>query len=546
MSPSTTHRHVEESDAWRALSARADTPRPSIAELFRSETDRADRLTVRAGDLRCDFSKHLVEAVVVDELVALADEVGLDDRFAAMTSGAVINTTEGRSVLHTALRAPAGSEVLCDGENIVPAVHETLDRMADFANRVRSGEVTGATGRRLKSIVNIGIGGSDLGPVMAYRALAPYVDDEIECHYVSNVDPAHLLAVLGGLDPETTLFIVASKTFTTIETISNATAARNWLVDRLGKQGTVARHFVALSTNAEQVSAFGIDTDNMFGFWDWVGGRYSVDSAIGLSLMIAIGPDNFREFLAGFRTMDVHVAEAPVERNGPFLSALIGIWYRNFLGYSSHAVLPYAQLLDRFPAYLQQLDMESNGKSTRLDGTAVPYDTGPVVWGEPGTNGQHAFFQLIHQGTSVVPCDFIGVIEPSEDLPPQHDLLLANMIAQAEALAFGKDAGEVIEEGVSAELVPHKVFPGNRPSTTILVPSLTPSVLGQLIAFYEHRTFAQGVIWGINSFDQWGVELGKVLAKAIGSELMGAPAPPGSHDPSTEALIAAVRAGRRS
>ena len=536
---------IEHTTAWKALGERAASGDGSdIAELFAAESDRLDRLTVQAADLRCDFSKHLISEAGVEELVALAEAAGLAERFRAMLDGERINTTEDRAVLHTALRSRPDAVIDDDGENVVGEVHRVLAHMRDFSERVRSGEWTGHTGKRITDVVNIGIGGSDLGPAMVYRALAAEAHRELDCHYVSNVDPAHLLSTLARLDPETTLFIIASKTFTTIETISNATAARNWLVNALGDSQAVAKHFAALSTNAEQVEAFGIDTDNMFGFWDWVGGRYSVDSAIGLSVMIAIGPEAFDEFLAGFADMDRHVADSPTTRNGPFLAALIGVWYRNFKDFASHAVLPYSQRLDRFAAYLQQLDMESNGKSVRLDGSPVAYDTGPVVWGEPGTNGQHAFYQLIHQGTSVVPCDFIGFIEPEEDLAPQHDLLLANMIAQAEALASGKSAEQVAADGVEPSLVPHKVFPGNRPSTVILAERLTPRTLGQLIAFYEHRTFAQGVIWGVNSFDQWGVELGKVLATAIGSELMGHDGPDGSHDPSTTALIEIIRAHR--
>jgi glucose-6-phosphate isomerase len=423
-------------------------------------------------------------------------------------------------------------------------VHEVLEQMAGFAERVRNGTWLGHTGERIRHVVNIGIGGSDLGPAMAYRALRPYVLSGLEAHFVSNIDPADLAAVLEIVDPARTLFIVASKTFTTLETLSNARSARAWLIDHLGDETAVARHFVAVSTNAPEVEAFGIDTDNMFGFWDWVGGRYSMDSAIGLSLMIAIGPDAFREMLAGFRTIDQHFQSTPFGDNVPVLLGLVGIWYRNFLGYPTYAVLPYSQDLARFPAYLQQLDMESNGKRVRLDGTPVATDTGPIVWGEPGTNGQHAFYQLLHQGTTVVPTDLIGFVAPNDDVGSQHDLLMGNLFAQAEALAFGKTAEEVAAAGVAPDLVPHRTFPGNRPSSVILAPELTPSVLGQLIALYEHKVFVQGAIWGINSFDQWGVELGKVLASTIINELTSDVSPDLAHDPSTNALIDRYRQAR--
>jgi len=449
--------------------------------------------------------------------------------------------TEDRAVLHTALRAAPDDVFSVDGVDVVGQVHEVLDRMGRFADRVRSGAWKGHTGRRIRHVVNIGIGGSDLGPAMAYRALRPYRHPEIDCHFASNIDPAHLDSVLAVVDPETTLFIVASKTFITLETLTNARCARAWLVDRLGDDTAVASHYVAVSTNAGEVSGFGIDTENMFGFWDWVGGRYSIESAIGLSLMIAIGPKAFGEMLSGFRTMDLHFRHTPFESNLPVLLGLIGVWYRNVLGYPTYAVLPYAQDLDRFAAYLQQLDMESNGKRVRLDGTPVDIDTGPIVWGEPGTNGQHAFYQLIHQGTTVVPADLIGFLEPHDDLAGQHDLLMGNLLAQAEALAFGKTAEEVEAAGVPADLVAHRVFPGNRPTSVILAGRLTPSVLGQLIALYEHKVFTQGVIWGINSFDQWGVELGKALATTIIGELTSEPAPELAHDASTNALIRRYR-----
>ncbi len=544
-------------DTWRALTDLA-ARQPSLRQLFADDPMRAERFTVEACDLVVDLSKQPITDETLGHLLALAEEADVSGRTEAMFAGAHINTTEDRAVLHTSLRASRGQGLEVDGQDVVGDVHAVLDQMADFARRVRSGEWVGATGQPLTTIVNIGIGGSDLGPNMAYRALRPYVQDGLSAYFVSNVDPADLAGVLAQIDPATTLFIIASKTFTTVETISNATAARAWLVDALGATvgesvDIVSRHFVAVSTNAERVSGFGIDTANMFGFWDWVGGRYSVDSAIGLSLMIAIGPDHFSDLLAGFRAMDEHFRTAPLSANGPALAALVGIYHRNFADHASLAVLPYSQRLDRFAAYLQQLDMESNGKRVRLDGSDVPHQTGPLVWGEPGTNGQHAFYQLLHQGTTVVPVDFIGFINPhpTEDLPAneqgglrQHDLLMANMFAQAEAMAFGKTADQVRADGVPEALVSHKTFPGNRPSTTMLAPTLTPAVLGQLVAFYEHKVFVQGVIWGINSFDQWGVELGKVLATAIAEELTS-DASVESHDPSTNALINRFKALRR-
>ena len=540
---------IDETSAWQALAAHAAETDFDLRELFASDPGRLERLTFDAGDLELDFSKHLVDETTVSLLLDLAAEAGVADRFADMRAGVRINSTEDRSVLHTALRAPRTEALSVDGQDVIADVHEVLDAMAAMAERVRSGEWDGHTGQRIRSVVNIGIGGSDLGPYMAYRALGAFRHPDLECHFVSNVDPAHLWSVLDVVDAESTLFLVASKTFTTIETISNATAARTWLIDALGDEAAVAKHFAALSTNADAVAAFGIDTANMFGFWDWVGGRYSMDSAIGLSLMIAIGPDGFADLLAGFRAMDEHMATAPPAENGPLMAALIGVWYRNFLGHDTHAVLPYSQALDRFPAYLQQLDMESNGKRVRLDGSAVGYETGPIVWGEPGTNGQHAFYQLIHQGTSVVPVDFIGLLQPERDLeradgqPTQHDLLMANLFAQAEALAFGKTAEEVAETESNPDRIAHRTFPGNRPSTMMLAERLTPSVLGQLIAFYEHKVFAQGVIWGINSFDQWGVELGKVLATAIGAEFV-ADDDTTAHDASTNRLINRYRSAR--
>ncbi|MFF0715335.1 glucose-6-phosphate isomerase [Streptomyces bauhiniae] len=516
----------------------------SLRELFDADPERGRTYTVQVGDLYIDYSKQLVDAEalrLLRELAVATDVFGQRD---AMFRGDRINTTEDRAVLHTALRAPRNAVVEVDGENVVPAVHAVLDKMAGFADRVRSGEWTGHTGKRIRNIVNIGIGGSDLGPAMAFEALRPFTDRGLTVRFVSNVDGADLHEAVRDLDPAETLFIVASKTFTTIETITNATSARTWLLDALGDDKAVAKHFVALSTNAEKVTGFGIDADNMFEFWDWVGGRYSFDSAIGLSLMIAIGPDGFRELLDGFHTVDEHFRTAPAQENAPLLLGLLGIWYGNFFDAQSHAVLPYSHYLSKFTAYLQQLDMESNGKSVQRDGTPVEWQTGPVVWGTPGTNGQHAYYQLIHQGTKLIPADFIGFARPvdelSDELKAQHDLLMANFFAQTQALAFGKTASEVREEGVPEELIPHKTFQGNRPTTTILAPELTPSVLGQLIALYEHKVFVQGAVWNIDSFDQWGVELGKVLAKRIEPALTEGADVPGL-DPSTRALVAEYR-----
>ncbi len=528
-----------QTSAWQALVAHAEQVGPMhLRELFAADTDRATRLTFDAADLTVDMSKHRVTDQTIRLLLDLAAQTGVADKIEAMFSGEPINSTEGREVLHTALRAAPDDSIIVDGENVVPDVHEVLDRMAAFSERVRSGDWVGHSGSRIRTVVNIGIGGSDLGPLMAFRALSAEVHPNLDFRFVSNIDPANLLDATAGLDPAETLFIVASKTFTTIETLTNARHARDWLLAGYdGDAAAVAKHFVAVSTNAEQVEAFGIDTNNMFGFWDWVGGRYSFESAIGLSLMIAIGADSFHEMLSGFRSMDQHLRSTPFDHNVPVLAALLGVWYRNFLGFPTHAVLPYAQRLDRFPAYLQQLDMESNGKSNRLDGSRVGYDTGPIVWGEPGTNGQHAFYQLIHQGTTIIPSDLIGFLSADEDLAPQHELLFANMVAQAEALAFGKTPEEVAEAGSAPDLVPHRTFEGNRPSTVILAKALTPSVLGQLVAFYEHKVLVQGAIWGINSFDQWGVELGKALATQIGNELGSASPEPDKHDASTNALI---------
>ncbi|NEC51814.1 glucose-6-phosphate isomerase [Actinospica acidiphila] len=533
---------------WAALEQHRAQGVPGLRELFDTDPSRAERYVVHVGDLRIDYSKHLVtdETLrLLRELAAATDVFGLRD---AMFRGERINTTEDRAVLHTALRAPRDAVVEVDGENVVPAVHAVLDRMSDFADRVRSGEWTGHTGRRIRNVVNIGIGGSDLGPAMAYEALRAYTARELTFRFVSNVDGADLHEATHDLDPAETLFIVASKTFTTIETITNATSARAWLLDALGDEKAVARHFVALSTNAEKVSDFGIDTANMFEFWDWVGGRYSYDSAIGLSLMIAIGPDRFREMLDGFRIVDDHFRTAPPEANAPLLMGLLGIWYNNFHDAQSHAVLPYSHYLSKFTAYLQQLDMESNGKSVDRRGRPVSWQTGPVVWGTPGTNGQHAYYQLIHQGTKLIPADFIGFAEPvdelSDRLAAQHDLLMANFFAQTQALAFGKTPDEVRAEGVPEELVPHKTFQGNHPTTTILATELTPSVVGQLVALYEHKVFVQGAVWNIDSFDQWGVELGKVLAKRVEPALTEGADVPGL-DPSTAALVAAYRERRK-
>jgi glucose-6-phosphate isomerase len=536
---------ITETAEWAALELLG--PRGSeldLRHLFAEDPTRAEQLTFTAGDLVIDLSKHLVTDEVITALLAVACRAGLADRIAALFAGDHINVTEDRAALHPALRAGPGDEFSVDGIDVTHDVWQVLDRMADFADRVRSGAWRGHTGRRINNVVNMGIGGSDLGPSMAFRALRPYVSPDIDAHFVSNIDPADLRSVLDLVDPETTLFVVASKTFTTLETLTNAGTARAWLVDQLGDDGAVARHFVAVSTNTEAVAAFGIDIANMFEFWDWVGGRYSMDSAIGLSLMIAIGPGAFGEMLSGFRMIDRHFRSTPLERNVPVLLGLIGVWYRNLLGYPTYAILPYSQDLNRFPAYLQQLDMESNGKRVRLDGSPVDIDTGPIVWGEPGTNGQHAFYQMLHQGTTVVPADLIGFGEPSEDVGGQHDLLMGNMFAQAEALAFGKSPDEVAASGVDADLVAHGTFPGNRPTSIVMAPRLTPSVLGQLVALYEHKVFTQGVIWGINSFDQWGVELGKELATTIIDELTSEGAPDLAHDSSTNALIRRYRTGR--
>lgn len=533
---------------WAALGKhREQLGETHLRELFAADPARGTGHTLRVGDLYLDYSKHLVTDETLTLLRELAAATGVAELRDAMFRGEKINTTEDRAVLHTALRAPREAVIEVDGENVVPGVHTVLDRMGAFADKVRAGEWTGHTGKPVKNIVNIGIGGSDLGPAMAYEVLRSFTQRDLTLRFVSNVDGADLHEAVRDLDPAETLFIVASKTFTTIETITNATSARDWLLAGLGAgQEAVAKHFVALSTNAEKVAEFGIDTTNMFEFWDWVGGRYSYDSAIGLSLMIAIGPDRFREMLDGFHLVDEHFRTAPPEENAPLLLGLLGVWYGAFFDAQSHAVLPYSHYLSKFTAYLQQLDMESNGKSVDREGNPVDWQTGPVVWGTPGTNGQHAYYQLIHQGTKVIPADFIGFARPVDDLLPglvaQHDLLMANFFAQTQALAFGKTPEEVRAEGVAEELVPHKTFQGNHPTTTILADALTPSVLGQLIALYEHKVFVQGAIWNIDSFDQWGVELGKVLAKKIEPVLTGGGGE--QLDSSTAGLVSAYRALR--
>ena len=521
---------------WKALCRHhKKTGARHLRELFAEDPQRADTFSLTACDLLLDYSKNRVSAETIRLLVALAGATGLRGRIEAMFTGEKINRTEDRAVLHTALRAPRGTEVLVDGVNVIPAVHDVLDRMEAFANRVRCGDWKGYTGRPVRNVINIGIGGSDLGPVMAYEALKPYSQRELTVRFVSNVDGTHLAEALRDLDPEETLFIVASKTFTTQETMTNAESARRWVLDALHDEAAIAKHFVALSTSAKEVAAFGIDTANMFGFWDWVGGRYSLCSAIGLPVMIAVGPDSFRKMLAGFHAMDCHFRTAPFEENMPVLLALLGIWYNNFFEAETHAILPYDQYLSRFAAYFQQGDMESNGKYITQDGRRVEWQTGPVIWGEPGTNGQHAFYQLIHQGTKLIPCDFIGFARSHNPIGDHHAKLMANFFAQTEALAFGKTAAELKAEGTTEELIPHKTFEGNRPTNTILAEQLTPEVLGQLIALYEHKIFVQGMIWDIYSFDQWGVQLGKILASAILPELESDTEL--KHDSSTNRLI---------
>ncbi len=528
--------------AWKALVAHhAKVGATHLRELFAGDAERGERLVLEAAGLYLDYSKNRITDETLRLLAALADECGVRERTAAMFRGDAINTTEKRSVLHVALRAPAGRSLLVGGVDVVAEVQAVLDRMASFADALRSGRWLGHTGKRIRNVVNIGIGGSDLGPVMAYEALRHYSQRELTMRFVSNVDATDLVEATRGLDAAETLFIVSSKTFTTLETLTNAHAARAWSVGQLGDEKSVAKHFVAVSTNLEGVAKFGIAPEVMFGFWDWVGGRYSMDSAIGLSTMIAIGPERFREMLAGFHEMDEHFRTAPVERSMPALLGLLAIWNNNFLGAATLAVLPYDQYLKRLPAYLQQLTMESNGKHVTLDGERVAVETAPVLWGEPGSNGQHSFYQLLHQGTRIVPCDFIGFCRSLNPLGRQHDLLISNLFAQSVALAFGKTAEEVAAEGVPAELVPHRVFEGNRPSNTVLAERLTPRTLGALIALYEHSVFVQGVIWNIDSFDQWGVELGKVLAQRLIPELEGASEPELVHDSSTHALIRRYR-----
>jgi glucose-6-phosphate isomerase len=539
----TTIKPLTQRPAWRALAAHHKRIQNlHLRKLFADDPQRGKQMAVEAAGLYLDYSKNRITSQTLKLLVQLAKESDLNGRIAAMFSGQKINTTEDRAVLHVALRAPKGANIVVDGKNVVPEVHAVLDKMADFSDRVRRGQWKGHSGKRIKNVINIGIGGSDLGPLMAYEALKHYSQRAMTFRFVSNVDGIDFVEATRDLNPVETLFIVSSKTFTTLETMTNAQSARDWLLKAFGgDKKAVARHFVAVSTNAEKVAAFGIDTANMFGFWDWVGGRYSMDSAIGLSTMLAVGPDNFRALLAGFHEMDEHFRNTPFEKNLPVLMGLLSVWNNDFLGAQTVAVLPYEQYLKPFPAYLQQLTMESNGKHVTLDGKKVNYQTGPVYWGEPGTNGQHSFYQLIHQGTRLIPCDFIAFGHALTSLGRHHDILLANVFAQAEALAFGKTAEEVKAEGTPDWLVPHRVFEGNRPSNVILADRLTPEVLGQLVALYEHSVFTQGVIWNIDSFDQWGVELGKVLAQRIIPELESKTTPKCKHDSSTNNLIRRYR-----
>ena len=544
--------------AWEALDARADAFDPDLRAWFEADPDRASKWTKTAADLRVDLSKNLIDEGVLADLLALAQQCGVGELRESMFAGEHINTTEDRAVLHTALRRPDTDELIVDGQDAIADVHEVLAKVYDFADRVRSGEWVGITGKAVKTIVNVGIGGSDLGPVMAYEALKPFVREGLECRFISNIDPTDAGETTKDLDPETTLVIVASKTFTTLETITNAKVVRDWFLsslrekglaqDEAGEKEAIAKHFVAVSTALDKVAEFGIDPNNAFGFWSWVGGRYSVDSAVGTSLAIAIGPDGFEEFLAGFNAIDEHFLNAAPEQNVPLLMGLLNVWYSNFLGADTHAVLPYSQYLHRFPAYLQQLTMESNGKSVRRDGTPVTYETGEVFWGEPGTNGQHAFYQLIHQGTRMVPADFIAFANPAWPLKDgeadMHELFLSNFLAQTKALAFGKTSEEVRAEGTPEAIIPARVFTGNRPTTSIMAASLTPRVLGELIALYEHITFVQGAVWGIDSFDQWGVELGKVLAKQILPAITGNTDALAAQDSSTRGLIEFYRANR--
>ena len=541
---------ISATPAWKALEKHYGQLRDRhLREFFADDPARGRELTLTVGDLYIDYSKHRVTRETLALLIDLARTAGLEARRDAMLAGEHINTSEDRAVLHTALRMPRDARLTVDGQDVVADVHAVLNAMGDFTDRLRSGSWTGATGKRIATVVNIGIGGSDLGPAMAYQALRHYADAGISARFVSNVDPADLVAKLDGLDPATTLFIVASKTFTTLETLTNATAARRWLTDALGDDA-VAKHFVAVSTNEKLVKAFGIDSANMFGFWDWVGGRYSVDSAIGLALMAVIGRSAFADFLSGFHLVDTHFLTAPLESNAPALLGLIGLWYSDFFGAETRAVLPYSNDLARFAAYLQQLTMESNGKSVRADGTPVSTGTGEIFWGEPGTNGQHAFYQLLHQGTRLVPADFIGFSQPTDDLPTadgtgsMHDLLMSNFFAQTQVLAFGKTAEEISAEGTPPSVVPHKVMPGNKPTTSILATRLTPSVLGQLIALYEHQVFTEGVVWGVDSFDQWGVELGKAQANALVPVITEDASPAEQSDSSTDALVRRYRTER--
>ncbi len=540
----TSANDISTSPEWRRLAAHAaDIGGTSIRQLFASEPGRTEAMTVEAGDLLLDFSKHLTTSDTIPLLLDLARVAGVAERRDAMFAGKHINSTEDRAVLHVALRMPADGHLVADGRDVVAEVHAVLDRMGEISDSIRDGSWRGHSGERVRAIVNIGIGGSDLGPAMAYEALKDYAGPEITCRFVSNVDPVDLYEETRDLDPATTLFVVSSKTFTTIETLTNAAAARDWLLGGLGAgEEAIAKHFIAVSTNEKAVTAFGIAPENMLGFWDWVGGRYSYMSAIGFSLMVAIGREQFGEMLAGAHAIDRHFAEMPFERNMPVLQGLLNVWYDNFLGAQSHAVLPYSQRLARFPAYLQQLTMESNGKGVRLDGSRVDYQTGEIFWGEPGTNGQHAFYQLLHQGTKLVPADLIAFAEPTNGAVDQHDLLVANCLAQSAVLAFGRTAEEVAADGTPPEVVPHKVMPGNRPNSVVLAPKLTPSVLGQLVALYEHIVFTEGAIWGIDSFDQWGVELGKVMAKKLEPALAAASAPDlADTDPSTAALVRRYR-----
>ncbi|MCX6965640.1 MAG: glucose-6-phosphate isomerase [Verrucomicrobia bacterium] len=533
--------NITEQSPWQSLESQRESL-PHLRELFASDPDRASKFQLEAAGLFFDYSKNLITEKTIADLVSLANSAGLRERIDAMFRGDKINITENRAVLHTALRAPRSASIKVDGVDVVPEVHAVLDKMAAFANRVRSGEWKGHTGKPIKNIVNVGIGGSDLGPVMAYEALRHYTDRSLTFRFVSNVDGTDFAEATHDLDPSETLFIISSKTFTTLETMTNAETARDWSLAGLGgDKAAVAKHFVAVSTNAAKVSEFGIDTANMFGFWDWVGGRYSMDSAIGLSNMIALGPDNFRELLAGFHEMDEHFRTAPFEKNLPVLHGLLAVWYNDFFGAQTVAVLPYEQYLKRFPAYLQQLTMESNGKSVKLDGARVDTDTGPIYWGEPGTNGQHSFYQLIHQGTRVIPCDFIAFAKSLNPLGRHQDLLMSNVFAQTEALAFGKTLAQVEAEGTAPAIAPHRVFDGNRPSNVLMAEKLTPATLGRLVSFYEMSVFTQSVLWNINPFDQWGVELGKALAQSIIPELESVGEPDLKHDSSTNSLIRRYR-----